>query len=46
MFTKCPVLTKLLSADLPAAVLGFERGLLGKFFAGCQFGGMKQASSL
>jgi len=31
---------------LPAAVLDFERGLLGKFCADCQFGGMKQAISL
>jgi len=46
MFTKCPVLTKLLSADLPAAVLGFEVCLLGSFRVVCRLGGIKQAISL
>jgi hypothetical protein len=40
------ILTKLLSEELPAAVLDFEVGLLGKFYASCWFGGIKQAISL
>ena len=40
------VLTKPLSVDLPAAVLGFEGDLLGDFRVAGWFGGTKQASYL
>jgi len=40
------VLTKPSSVDLPAAVLGFEVGLLGHFHIAGKFGGIKQASYL
>jgi len=40
------VLTKPSSVDLPAAVLGFEVGLLGHFHIAGRFGGIKQANYL